>query len=76
MFGYRACMSERFLPTDDPVLESVLQWTVTRDAQDVRRLLEWSPEARSSRERKALLDRVRGLLEELESALDGLETLK
>lgn len=70
------CMSERFLPTDDPVLESVLQWTVTRDAQDVRRLLEWLPEARSSRERKALLDRVRGLLEELESALDGLETLK
>ena len=70
------CMSERFLPTDDPVLESVLQWTVTRDAQDVRRLLEWLPEARSSRERKALLDRVRGLLEELESALDSLETLK
>ena len=70
------CMSERFLPTDDPVLESVLQWTVVRDAQDVRRLLEWLPEARSSRERKALLDRVRGLLEELESALDGLETLK
>lgn len=76
MLGHRARMSERFLPTDDPVLESVLQWTVTRDAQDVRRLLEWLPEARSSRERKALLDRVRGLLEELESALDGLETLK
>ncbi|MDG1555156.1 MAG: hypothetical protein P8R00_02810 [Candidatus Poseidoniaceae archaeon] len=68
-------MSERFLPTEDPVLESVLQWTVTRDAQDVRRLLEWLPEARSSRERKALLDRVRSLLAELESALDGLETL-
>ena len=76
MFGCRVSMSERFLPTDDPVLESVLQWTVTRDAQDVRRLLEWLPEARSSRERKALLDRVRGLLSELESALDGLETLK
>ena len=76
LFGYRVSMSERFLPTDDPVLESVLQWTVTRDAQDVRRLLEWLPEARSSRERKALLDRVRGLLSELESALDGLETLK
>jgi len=68
-------MSERFLPADDPVLEAVLQWTVARDAQDVRRLLEWLPEARSSRERKALLDRVRGLLTELESALDGLETL-
>ena len=51
-------MSERFLPTEDPVLESVLQWTVARDAQDVRRLLEWLPEARSSRERKALLECV------------------
>lgn len=75
MLGPRGCMSERFLPTDDPVLEAVLQWTVARDAQDVRRLLEWLPEARSSRERKALLDRVRDLLAELESALDGLENL-
>jgi len=75
LLGHHVCMSERFLPADDPVLEAVLQWTVARDAQDVRRLLEWLPEARSSRERKALLDRVRGLLTELESALDGLETL-
>ena len=34
-------MAERFLPTEDPVMESVLQWTVERDAKDVRRLLEW-----------------------------------
>ena len=68
-------MVERLLPTEDPVLESVLQWTVDRDAVDVRRLLEWLPEARSSRERKALLDRVRGLLDELESSLDALERL-
>lgn len=68
-------MAERFLPTEDPVLEAVLQWTVARDAKDVRRLLEWLPEARSSRERRALLERVRSLLVELEAALDGLETL-
>ena len=68
-------MVERLLPAEDPVLESVLKWTVERDAKDVRRLLEWLPEARSSRERKALLHRVRGLLSELEAALDELETL-
>ena len=50
-------MVERLLPADDPVLENVLKWTVERDAKDVRRLLEWLPEARSSRERKALLQR-------------------
>ena len=32
-------MAERFLPTEDPVLEQVLTWTVERDARDVRRLL-------------------------------------
>jgi hypothetical protein len=68
-------MSERLLPADDPVLENVLRWTVDRDAKDVRRLLEWLPEARSSRERKALLQRVRGLLEELEAALDELDNM-
>ena len=38
--------------TEDPVLEQVLSWTVERDARDVRRLLEWLPQARSSRERR------------------------
>ena len=68
-------MAERFLPTEEPVMESVLQWTVDRDAKDVRRLLEWLPEARSSRERKALLERVRSLLKELEDALNQLDEL-
>jgi len=69
-------MATRFLPTDDPVLESVLKWTVERDSKDVRRLLEWLPEARSTRERQALLQRVRGLLTELEIALEGLDELQ
>lgn len=69
-------MATRFLPTEDPVLESVLKWTVERDAKDVRRLLEWLPEARSTRERQALLQRVRSLLSELEIALEGLDDLQ
>jgi hypothetical protein len=68
-------MTERLLPAEDPVLENVLRWTVDRDAKDVRRLLEWLPEARSSRERKALLNRVRSLLHELEAALDQLDNM-
>ena len=68
-------MVERLLPAEDPVLENVLKWTVERDAKDVRRLLEWLPEARSSRERKALLERVRSLLKELEDALNQLDEL-
>ena len=68
-------MTERLLPAEDPVLENVLRWTDDRDAKDVRRLLEWLPEARSSRERKALLNRVRSLLQELEAALDQLDNM-
>ena len=68
-------MVERLLPAEDPVLENVLKWTVDRDAKDVRRLLEWLPEARSSRERKALLNRVRDLIAELEAALDALDEM-
>ena len=68
-------MAERFLPTEDPVLEQVLSWTVERDARDVRRLLAWLPQARSSRERQALLDRVRDLLDELDHAMTTLDEL-
>ena len=48
-------MAERLFPTEDPVREAVLQWTVNRDAADVRRLLTWLPEARSSKEREVLM---------------------
>lgn len=64
------------MPTEDPVMEAVLQWTVERDAKDVRRLLEWLPEARSSRERQALMDRVRSLLSELEDAMNKLDAMR
>ena len=68
-------MGQRFLPADDPVLEDVRNWTVERDAMDIRRLLEWLPQARSSKERRALLSRVHELLTEVEVSLDGLERL-
>ena len=68
-------MADRFLPADDPVLEEVLNWTVNRDAQDIRRLLEWSPLARSSKERRALLARVHELLGEVELSLNGLDSM-
>jgi hypothetical protein len=38
--------------------------------------MEWLPEARSTRERQALLERVRSLLAELEIALEGLDDLQ
>lgn len=69
-------MVERFLPSDDPVLEEVLIWTVERDSLDMRRLLEWIPSVNSIRERTVLLERVRLLSEELDSAITKLSELQ
>ena len=69
-------MVERFLPSDDPVLEEVLIWTIERDSLDMRRLLEWIPHARSIRERKLLLEKVRVLGDELEGAIQSLSALQ
>ncbi|MBA88117.1 MAG: hypothetical protein CMB16_02460 [Euryarchaeota archaeon] len=68
-------MADRFLPADDPVLEEVLNWTVDRDAKDIRRLLQWLPQARSSKERRALLSRVHELLGEVELSLNRLDSM-
>ncbi|MDP6010227.1 MAG: hypothetical protein QF707_00380 [Candidatus Poseidoniaceae archaeon] len=69
-------MVERFLPSDDPVLEEVLIWTIERDSLDMRRLLEWLPSVNSIRERMVLLDRVRMLGEELDLAMNKLSELQ
>jgi hypothetical protein len=67
---------ERFLPADDPVLEEVLIWTINRDSWDMRRLLEWLPQAQSVRERRVLLERVDLLSKELEQAVNKLAILQ
>jgi hypothetical protein len=40
------------------------------------RLLEWLPEARSVREQRVLMRRVRALAEELESAMEKMAALQ
>ena len=34
-------MSNRLLPSDDPVAEQVLEWTIKRDAHDITQLMRW-----------------------------------
>ncbi len=66
-------MGERFLPAEDPVLEAAIKWTCERNSMDIRQLLVWLQEARSTKEQKAIMSRVRELLEELEISLEKLE---
>jgi hypothetical protein len=69
-------MVERFLPSNDPIKEEVLEWTVTRDAQDARKLLEWLNETRTFREKKAMILLIQELLDELKSAVNELAELQ
>ena len=65
-------MVDRFLEADDPVLDQVLQWTVERDAADIQQLLAWLPNAANRRDQRALFERARALMRELEAAMDEL----
>ena len=45
-------VTDRLLPSDDPVAEEVLEWTIKRDSQDISQLMDWlgSTDARKDRE--------------------------
>ena len=66
---------ERFLPSDDPIKEDVLEWVVERNSRDVHQLLHWLSESRSLREKRAMVRRIRELVGELEEAMEELALL-
>ena len=72
----REGMSNRLLPSDDPVAEQVLEWTIQRDAQDIRQLMRWMETKRSRKDRVALLNRSLDLMDELQHALRRLDELR
>jgi len=69
-------MIERFLPSDDPIKEAVLEWTVRRDAQDARQLLGWLNETRTLREKRAMMSLIQQLMDELKLAIEELAELQ
>ena len=69
-------MSSRLLPSDDPVAEQVLEWTIQRDAQDIRQLMRWMETMRSRKDRIALLNRSLDLMDEIQHALRRLDELR
>ncbi|MAM99306.1 MAG: hypothetical protein VX493_05345 [Candidatus Thermoplasmatota archaeon] len=69
-------MSSRLLPSDDPIAEQVLEWTIQRDAQDIRQLMRWMESKRSRKDRAALLNRSLDLMDEIQHALRRLDELR
>ena len=69
-------MVNRLLPSDDPVAEQVLEWTIQRDAHDIRQLMRWMETRRSRKDREVLLNRARDLMDEIQHAMRRLDELR
>ncbi|HIE82185.1 MAG TPA: hypothetical protein EYQ07_06655 [Candidatus Poseidoniales archaeon] len=69
-------MAERLLPSDDPVAEQVLEWTIQRDSQDVRQLMRWLERSDGRKDRMTLLARANDLIEEIHHAMRRLDELR
>ena len=69
-------MVERLLPSDDPVAEEVLEWTIKRDAQDIAQLMEWLVETTARKDREVLINRALDLMEEINHSLNRLDDLR
>ena len=68
-------MVERLLPSDDPIAEEVLEWTIKRDTQDITQLMRWMEGAEIRRDRQVLLNRALDLMDEIQHALNRLGEL-
>ena len=69
-------MVERLLPSDDPVAEEVLEWTIKRDSEDITQLMEWLGETSARKDREMLINRALDLMEEINHALRRLDELR
>ena len=69
-------MVERLLPSDDPVAEEVLEWTIKRDAEDITQLMEGLAGTSAWKEREMLINRALDLMEEINHALRRLDEMR
>jgi len=76
LLGRPLSMSERLLPSDDPVAEQVLEWTIQRDSADIRQLMRWVEKSDGRKERLTLLSRAAELMEEIRYAMQRLDDLR
>ena len=69
-------MVGRLLPSDNPVAEQVLEWTIQRDSHDIRQLMRWMETKRSRKDRVVLLNRALDRMEEIQHAMRRRDELR
>ena len=66
----------RFLEPEDPIALAALQYLLERDANDIKKLLEWLTSAQTKRDRLAILERANSLMSELEYAIQRISEVE
>ena len=69
-------MSSRLLPSEDPVSESVLEWTIRMNSKDIRQLMRWLEESEGRKERIIFMNSALYLMDEIQHALGRLDELR
>ena len=69
-------MVERLLPSDDPIAEEVLEWTIRRDSKDITQLMRWMETTEIRRDRQVLLHRAMDLMDEIQYEEGNAKSLK
>jgi|TARA_X000000368_G_scaffold337360_1_gene275195 hypothetical protein len=69
-------VSERLLPSDDPIAEEVLEWTIEKDARDIAQIMHWLEQTNGRRDRMVLMSRAKDLIDEMLHAIRRLDELR
>ncbi|MFQ3344389.1 MAG: hypothetical protein ACKVI6_05535 [Candidatus Poseidoniales archaeon] len=69
-------MSSRLLPSDNPISEQVLEWTIKQNSNDIAQLMRWLRESTGRKEQQIFLKRALELMDETQFALQRLDELR
>jgi len=69
-------VSGRLLPSDDPIAEEVLEWTIEKDARDIAQIMHWLEQTNGRRDRMVLMSRAKDLIDEMLHAIRRLDELR
>jgi|TARA_B100000900_G_scaffold306099_1_gene264695 hypothetical protein len=69
-------VSDRLLPSDDPVAEEVLEWTIAKDARDVAQIMHWLEQTNGRRDRMVLMSTAKELIDEMLHSIRRLDELR
>ena len=69
-------MSDRLLPSDDPVAEEVLEWTIAKDARDVAQIMHWLEQTNGRRDRMVPMSTAKELIDEMLHSIRRLDELR